>query len=307
DGACGRKQETTSHAMSVRNFAHRATATPEQRVRDTVRTVHSRSAAARTHHAESVMTQHPFDASREGDELCRLLIARVSDYAIFMLSPEGNVISWNDGAQAIKGYTADEIVGRHVSQFYLPEEAEKKHPQKLLKQAAEKGRVEDQGWRVRKDGTRFWADVVITALRDESGTLRGFAKITRDLTEQRRAQTAIGELSGRLLKLQDAERRRLGRLLHDRTSPQLTGVLGSLHKLAGRAGLQDKESKRELAGVIAKTEATAEVIREISHMLHPPILEQGGFVEALRWYLEAVPGDDRVDAELPKKHYNLSK
>jgi PAS domain S-box-containing protein len=248
-------------------------------------------------------------SNSEGDELCRLLIARVRDYAIFMLSPDGKVISWNDGAQAIKGYAEEEIIGQPMTRFYTPEDVDARRHVGLLREATEKGRVEDQGWRVRKDGTRFWADVVITALRDESGRLRGFAKITRDLTEQRKAQTAISDLSGRLLKIQDAERRRLGTLLFDRTSPQLTGVLGSLHRLVKRVAMQDREASQELASIIAKTEATAEVIQQISHMLHPPILEQGGLVEALRWYLETVRLDNRsrVEAELPSRHLNLSK
>ena len=247
--------------------------------------------------------------TRDADELCRLLIARVRDYAIFMLDPNGNVISWNEGAQSIKGYTADEIIGKSMSTFYTEPDRERRHYASLLKQAEEKGRVEDEGWRLRKDGTRFWADVVITALKDDTGKLRGFAKITRDLTEQREAQNAISELSGRLLKLQDEQRRRLALLLHDRTSPQLTGVLGGLHKLSRRVALQDREASREVASLIEKTEATADVIQQISHMLHPPALEQGGFVEALRSYLEAVPADGRtsVKADLPKKHLKVSK
>ena len=248
-------------------------------------------------------------ATRDGDELCRLLIARVRDYAIFMLDPNGKVISWNEGAQAIKGYTADEIIGRDVSTFYTPPDIERGHYEQLLKQAAEHGRVEDQGWRVRKDGTRFWADIVITALRDDAGKLRGFAKITRDLTEQRQAQNAISELSGRLLRLQDEQRHRFAVMLHDRTSQPLTGVLGGLHKLAHSAGLQDRESQKEVKELIAKTEATADVIQQISHMLHPPMLEQGGFVEALRSYLEAVPADGRTEvrADLPNKHFNVPR
>lgn len=249
------------------------------------------------------------DSARDADELCRLLIARVKDYAIFMLDPNGKVISWNEGAESIKGYTESEIMGRDISQFYTPEDVERRHYANLLKQATENGRVEDEGWRVRKDGSRFWADVVITALRDDTGKLRGFAKITRDLTEQRRAQNAINELSGRLLKLQDEQRRRLALMLHDRTSPQLTGVLGSLYKLTRRVSMQDREAATELASIIAKTEATTEVIRQISHMLHPPMLEQGGFVEALRSYLEAVPADGRTQmkVELPSKQVKLSK
>ncbi|HET9862096.1 MAG TPA: PAS domain S-box protein [Steroidobacteraceae bacterium] len=256
------------------------------------------------------MSAEPDDQhARDADQLCRLLIARVRDYAIFMLDPNGKVISWNEGAQAIKGYSADEIVGRDVSTFYTVADVERGHYTHLLQQAAEKGRVEDEGWRVRKDGTRFWADVVITALRDDSGKLRGFAKITRDLTEQRQAQDAISELSGRLLKLQDEQRRRLAVLLHDRTSPQLTGILGGLHKLTHRVPAHDREGQREVADLIRKTEATADVIQQISHMLHPPMLEQGGFVEALRSYLEAVPADGRteVKADLPSLRVNVPR
>ena len=255
---------------------------------------------------DAIESRYP---TRDADELCRLLIARVRDYAIFMLDPEGNVISWNEGAQTIKGYTADEIIGKNMSTFYTEPDRERRHYATLLKQAEDTGRVEDEGWRVRKDGTRFWADIVITALRDDSGKLRGFAKITRDLTEKRQAQNAISELSGRLLKLQDEHRHRLAVLLHDRTSQPLTGMLGGLHKLARRPELQSRDAKQELAALIAKAEATSDVIQQISHMLHPPMLEQGGFVEALRSYLEAVPADGRteVKTDIPNKHFNVPR
>ena len=123
-----------------------------------------------------------------GEEAFRLLVEAVQDYAIFLLSPDGHVRTWNPGAERAKGYAAPEIIGRHFSVFYTPEEREAGRPQELLGRAAEEGRVEDEGWRVRKDGTRFWADVILTALRDEDGALYGFAKITRDLTERRRAE-----------------------------------------------------------------------------------------------------------------------
>ena len=111
----------------------------------------------------------------------------MKDHAIFMLDAEGRVQTWNAGAELIKGYTADEIVGHSISRFYTPEDAAAGRPQRLLGIAAREGRVEDAGWRVRKDGKRFWADVVITALRDASGTLLGYAKVTRDLTARRGA------------------------------------------------------------------------------------------------------------------------
>jgi PAS domain S-box-containing protein len=123
-----------------------------------------------------------------GDEAFSLLVDAVQDYAIFLLSPEGQVLTWNLGAQRIKGYRADEIIGRHFSTFYTDEERAAGRPMMLLATAAEQGRIEDEGWRVRMDGTRFWADVVVTALRDKQGQLYGFAKITRDLTERRAAE-----------------------------------------------------------------------------------------------------------------------
>jgi PAS domain S-box-containing protein len=123
-----------------------------------------------------------------GEVAFRLLVEAVQDYAIFLLGPDGRVLTWNLGAQRIKGYTADEIIGQHFSRFYTPEEREAGRPMYLLGLAAEYGRFEDEGWRVRKDGTRFWADVILTALRDEDGVPYAYAKVTRDLTERRAAE-----------------------------------------------------------------------------------------------------------------------
>ena len=123
----------------------------------------------------------------------RLLVEGVRDYAIFMLDGAGRVLSWNTGAQRMKGYRADEIVGKHFSCFYPPEAVEAGKPARLLALAARDGRVEDEGWRVRRDGSRFWADVIITALRDPDGSVIGFAKVTRDTTERRRAELALHE------------------------------------------------------------------------------------------------------------------
>ncbi len=119
-----------------------------------------------------------------GDQFA-LLVSSVVDYAIFMLDAAGVVVTWNEGAQRIKGYHADEIIGRHFSVFYPTEDARNRKPDWELEVARREGRYEEEGWRVRKDGTRFWASVVITALRDETGRLRGYAKVTRDLTERR--------------------------------------------------------------------------------------------------------------------------
>jgi PAS domain S-box-containing protein len=127
-------------------------------------------------------------ADVQGEDLFRLLVEQVKDYGIFLLDPNGIVMSWNSGAENIKGYLAHEIIGHHFSRFYPPEAIRAGWPKTELEFAVRDGRFEDEGWRVRKDGSRFWANVVITALRSPDGELRGFAKVTRDLTERRRME-----------------------------------------------------------------------------------------------------------------------
>jgi len=128
------------------------------------------------------------EALRVSEERFRLLVDSIRDYAIFMLDPDGIVESWNAGAAAIKGYRPDEIIGRHLRVFFTPEDQQAGKPEQELLAAREHGRVEDEGWRVRKDGTLFWADVVVTAIHGPDGELRGFAKVTRDMSERRRLE-----------------------------------------------------------------------------------------------------------------------
>lgn len=135
--------------------------------------------------------RRPEAAQTDETGLYRLLVDSVSDYAIFALDPDGRVLSWNSGAARFKGYEASEIVGKHFSTFYAPEDIAAGKPTRLLRLAAEHGHVEDEGWRVRKGGTRFWASVTITALRDDRGVLVGYAKVTRDLTERRQAEERL--------------------------------------------------------------------------------------------------------------------
>ncbi len=131
---------------------------------------------------------------RLSEERLRLMVEGVQDYAIFMLDPQGRVATWNSGAERIKGYRADEIIGEHFSCFYPEEALARDWPAEELKRAAETGHFEDVGWRVRKDGSKFWANVVITALRDENGVLRGYSKVTRDLTERSEAEENVRKL-----------------------------------------------------------------------------------------------------------------
>ena len=200
----------------------------------------------------------------------RLLVDSAIDYAIFMLDTEGRVVTWNAGAERIKGYRAEEIRGRHYSCFY-PEEARRAGtPAHLLEVAASQGRCEDEGWRLRKDGSRFWANVVITAVRDGAGRLRGFSKVTRDLTERRQAQEALDEkaraLEEKTRALEAAQealvrRERLailgqlaGGLSHELRNP-LGVVKNSVYYL--RMVLPDEEPARKHLAIIEREVGTA--------------------------------------------------
>jgi formate hydrogenlyase transcriptional activator len=144
------------------------------------------------------------EALRESEERFRLLVDGARDYAIFMLDPGGKIVTWNPGAQRLKGYSAEEIAGRYFSLFYPQEDVERKKPAHELAVAAREGRCEDEGWRIRKDGSRFWANVIITALRKPDGSLIGFSKVTRDLTNRRKAEEALLlELSNAVLSSLD--------------------------------------------------------------------------------------------------------
>ena len=139
--------------------------------------------------------------SSDTQELVRLLIDNIRDYAIITLDSRGCVLSWNTAAERLKGWKADEIIGQHFSRFYPPEDLQNGKTEIELRVASQDGRFEDEGWRVRKDGSRFWANVIITALRDSEGRLRGFGKITRDLTARREAEEKIHRQSQEILEM----------------------------------------------------------------------------------------------------------
>jgi PAS domain S-box-containing protein len=197
------------------------------------------------------------------DDAFRLLVQSVVDYAIFMLDPKGRVTNWNAGAERIKGYRPDEIVGQHFSRFYTSEDQKAGVPQKALETARETGRYEAEGWRVRKDGTRFWASVVIDAIHDDKGKVIGFAKVTRDMTEKRDAQLRLEESREQLFRAQKMEAlgQLTGGLAHDFNN-LLTAILGA-SDLALRNQGDPEKLKRMLDGIRSSAQRGASLTRQL--------------------------------------------
>ena len=221
----------------------------------------------------------------------RLLVQGVLDYGVFMLDPRGHIISWNAGAERIKGYKADEIIGKHFSVFYPPEDIAAGKPERELKTAIAEGRLEDEGWRIRHDGSRFWANVVITALFDDTGELRGFGKVTRDMTERRGAEEALSErqrLVAHLVEAQEAERRRIAWDVHDDSIQSMVAVGMRLQLLADRLPEEHRTAVHQLDEAVHNTIGR---LRSLIFRLRPPGIDRQGLVDALSSYLSAVmPG-----------------
>ena len=199
----------------------------------------------------------------EAERRFRLLVEGVTDYAIYMLDAQGHVTNWNAGAQRIKGYTPDEIVGEHFSRFYTPEDREAGVPQRALETARDVGRYEAEGWRVRKDGSRFWANAVLDAVHDDDGKLIGFAKITRDMTEKREAQLQLQESREQLFRSQKMEAlgQLTGGLAHDFNN-LLTAILGA-SDLALRNLGDEERLKRMLDGIRNSAQRGATITKQL--------------------------------------------
>jgi PAS domain S-box-containing protein len=193
----------------------------------------------------------------------RLLVSGVTDYALYMLDPAGIVSNWNAGGQRIKGYAPEEIIGQHFSRFYTPADQAAGRPARALDLADKTGRYEEEGWRVRKDGTFFWASVVIDAIRDESGKLLGFAKITRDITERREAQQKLERIQQQLAESQklDALGQLTGGVAHDFNN-LLMIVSGNLHSLKKLAG-DNPKGKRSIEAIETAAKRGADLTRQL--------------------------------------------
>jgi PAS domain S-box-containing protein len=197
------------------------------------------------------------------EEPFKLLVQSIVDYAIYMLDPKGRVTSWNAGAERIKGYTAEEIVGQHFSAFYTEDDRKAGVPEHALETARQEGKYEAEGWRMRKDGTRFWASIVIDAIRDDGGKLVGFAKITRDMTEKRETQLHLEQSREQLFRAQKMEAlgQLTGGLAHDFNN-LLTAILGASN-LAARNIEDPDKVRRMLEGIRNSAQRGAGLIKQL--------------------------------------------
>jgi PAS domain S-box-containing protein len=220
---------------------------------------------------------------RESEERLRLLVDRTVDYAIFMLDPDGVVASWNAGAERIKGYTAKEVIGKHFSTFYTPEALARGWPAYELQEAARVGRFEDEGWRLRKDGTTFWANVVITALRASDGTLRGYAKVTRDMSERKAQEDRIASLT-RELERRIEELANTNRELEQKSAENESFVYSVSHDL--RSPLVNLQgfsqeltlTSQALHALVARPDVPIDVRREAQTLIAGELTESIDFI-----------------------------
>jgi len=203
------------------------------------------------------------DALRESERHFRLLVSGVTDYALYMLDPSGIVTNWNAGGQRIKGYRPEEIIGKHFSRFYSTADQAAGRPARALKHALEHGRYEEEGWRVRKDGTFFWASVIIDPIRDDENSLIGFAKITRDISERRESQQNLEKIQRQLAESQklDALGQLTGGVAHDFNN-LLMVVTGSLHVLKKIAG-DDPKALRAVQAIEAASQRGAALTQQL--------------------------------------------
>jgi PAS domain S-box-containing protein len=208
------------------------------------------------------------DALRESEEKFRLMVEAVKDYAVFMLDPKGNIASWNPGAERIKGYTADEVIGSHFSRFYTKPDVDSGKPARELAIAEKEGRYQEEGWRVRKDGTTFWAGVTITPIRDEEGKLRGFAKVTQDLTQRLQTAQQQAQLLREQAAREEAEKTNrikdefLAVLSHELRTP-LNAIVGWAHLLRSSPTLAANQVGKGLEAIERNANIQTQIVSDV--------------------------------------------
>ena len=245
------------------------------------------------------------EALYESEQRFRLLVQGVRDYAIYMLDPTGHITNWNSGAAAIKGYTEEEIIGRHFSCFYTEEDREKGEPERALATALRQDTFQNEAWRVRKDGTRFWASVVIDPIRDEDGKLLGFAKITRDVTERKRAQDELDRTREAISQSQKLEAigRLTGGVAHDFNN--LLTIIRSSAELLRHTSLPEEKRARYIQAIAETAERAAVLTRQLlafarQQPLRPEAFDVGTRIEGIREMIEASLGATiQFDLDIP--------
>jgi PAS domain S-box-containing protein len=217
---------------------------------------------------------HAHDGSglKDSSQVLALFVNSVEDYAIFMLDAEGRIASWNRGAERIKGYAASEVLGRHFSIFYEEADRARDHPARELKEAVRQGRYEEEGWRIRRDGTRFWASVTITAVRDEADRLVGFGKVTRDLTERKRTEDAMREATRLAEAANQTKSEFLAAMSHELRTP-LNAIMGYAALLAGEIGGRLEPGQQEHVARIST--ASRHLLLQIDQILSLARIEAG--------------------------------
>lgn len=277
------------------------------------------------------------EAVKRSEESFQLLIHSVKDYAIIMMDPEGNILSWNEGATRLKGYESDEIIGRNYRIFFTPDDRGAGKPEAQLKKAAEAGQSEDEGWLVRKDGWAFWANTVITALRDEEGRVYGFAKITRDMTERREreesirvlnehleerieartaelsrlnealqcevrerknAEEQIRALAARQERVREDERTRLAREIHDALGQMCTALKMDIAWIAKRLPKDQKRLNEKSDGALKLVSELIKSLRRLSAELRPSTLDTLGLVASIEWQAQQFEAHTGIRCQL---------
>lgn len=267
-------------------------------------------------------------------DLFRVFADSLKNCAIYTMDPRGRITSWNEGAERLKGYAAGKIIGRNYSCFFTPGDRRAGKPAKLLKLAAQRGRIEEESLRVRKDGSHIWAGAVLIAIKDARGRLLGFARVTRDITDRmqteeqlrranaelaaeirkrhaserevQRSALSLRELSLRLMRAQDEERRRIGRELHDSVGQYLSMLKMRLELLDLSTQRSPSQMAMEIGRCVRLAEDALKEVRTVSHLLYPPTLEEMGLKSAFPWYLDGfsrrsdIQTTLEMDADFPR-------
>lgn len=286
--------------------------------------------------ANFLSTLGPADQNRpartwqSNEEQLRLFAERVQEYAIILLDPEGTILTWGLGAEHLEGYSAPEIIGKHFAVFYHRADIRLCKPQKLLQEAAANGRAEEEGWRLRKDGSRFWANVVITALRDEAGYLLGFGTLVRDDTGRKRSQEALRNLNekldqrvqerthqlaqanrelrdsldqlhalaARIQAIREEERTSIAREIHDELGQALTALKMDLVWLMQRESPADASRRAKTSSMLKLIDGTISTVRKIAAELRPGMLDDLGLAAAIEWQAQEFQARTGVECQV---------